>query len=165
VIGVFTWRTRGDGNKRFRWWNARYAGKKVAGYVRRDGYIGIDFELNGERFKCSAHRLAWLYVYGDLLEFQVDHINRVKTDNRIINLRLASGSQNTHNAAVHKRNKLGLKGIHWDKEREKFSADIQILGKRKRLGRFDSLEEAKAAYAAASLSYAKEFSIFSEVAA
>lgn len=160
--GDFTWLPRSGVSKH--WWNGRYAGKKIVGYIRRDGYVAIDFMVDGIRHKWSAHRLAWLYVCGDLSNFQIDHINRVKTDNRISNLRLATPSQNTHNATAHKRSKTGIKGVYWDKSRQKWHVEIVRMNKKKHLGRFDSIEEATAVYATASVEYAKEFSIFSQAA-
>jgi hypothetical protein len=103
-----------------------------------------------------------LYCYGELPLLVVDHINRVKTDNRLINLRLASGSQNSHNIDAHARSKSGIKGVWWDKRREQWVAEIAINNNRLFLGRFHSFNEAKAAYMAASIAHAKEFSIFSE---
>lgn len=161
--GDFTWLPR-SWLATISGWNVRYAGKKVAGFIRRDGYAGIDFEINGKRYKCSAHRLAWIYVHGDIPNCQIDHINRIKTDNRIINLRLATGSQNTHNAEAHKRSKSGIRGVYWDKSRQKWHAEIMRMNKKKHLGRFDLLEDARTAVASASIAYAKEFSIYAKAA-
>ena len=163
--GIFTWRERKGTSKEIKRWNTRQAGKEVGKNFTRKGYLRIDFLLNGKQHRHEAHRLAWLYMYGEFPKLEIDHINRIKTDNRIVNFRLATRSQNAHNMAAHKRNKLGLKGIYWDKNREKFAVEITIRGKRRRLGRFENIEDAKAAYAAASVEYAKEFSIHFEVAA
>lgn len=57
------------------------------------GYISIG--VYGKRH--LAHRLAWLYVYGEFPKNQIDHINRVKTDNRIENLRDVTSAENLKN--------------------------------------------------------------------
>jgi hypothetical protein len=62
----------------------------VAGSVCPDGYRLI--KVDGKSYK--AHRLAWLMTHGEWPAEQIDHINGVRTDNRIVNLREASKKQN-----------------------------------------------------------------------
>lgn len=59
-------------------------------------------------FNYKAHRIAWLYMHGRWPEHFIDHANRVRSDNRIENLREATGSQNMANKAG---TRLGLKGV------------------------------------------------------
>lgn len=97
--------------------------------------------------KCLAHRLAWFYVHGEWPPNDVDHINGVRDDNRIANLRLATRAQNI----AHKRgrNKTGLKGVlvHCDERRKKrYGAQIAPRGEYKFLGWYATPEEAHAAY-------------------
>jgi len=118
----------------------------VAGYSDRKGYVIIG--LDRKQFK--AHRLAWLYVYGYLPNSEIDHINRVKNDNRIVNLRIACGYENTQNVASPRvNNTTGFLGVHWHKEKQKFVASIAAYGKRMHLGQYDTAEEASVAYIAA----------------
>jgi hypothetical protein len=106
----------------------------------------------------SAHRLAWLYVYGEWPSDQIDHINRNRSDNRIANLRIATPTQNQANRSVCKRNTTGFKGVTVDPRTGRFRAKIRVNGKRTHIGVFDSAEEAGAAYVAASRRVYGDFS-------
>ena len=75
----------------------------------------------------------------------VDHINRNKLDNRRGNLRVVSKSENSFNSKQRTDNKSGHRGVSWDKERNKWKAQICINGKVIPIGRFDTVEEANAA--------------------
>ncbi|MDA6380520.1 HNH endonuclease signature motif containing protein [Escherichia coli] len=68
--------------------------------------------INGKAY--PAHRLAWLIVYGTMPDGFIDHINRVRTDNRISNLRLVTHSENMQNRKIQKNNKSGYRGVSWD---------------------------------------------------
>ena len=105
------------------------------------GYIL--FTINYKLYQ--AHRLAWLYMYG-YLPSQIDHINGVRSDNRIINLRPASTSENAMNTGIRIDNKSGFKGVSWDKNKNKWQVKISFQGKQKHLGRFDTKEEASQKY-------------------
>ena len=65
----------------------------TAGAKDHYGYIVI--RIDGVLYK--AHRLVWLYVHGAMPDGNLDHINRVKDDNRVSNLRVANQSQNMSN--------------------------------------------------------------------
>lgn len=123
-----------------------------AGRVREDGYRAISF---GERLY-TAHRLAWFYVNGVWPADMLDHINRDRDDNRIANLRGATRGQNMQNRAVSSDNLSGLKGVQKGKW-NRWTARITVGGKRKRIGWFDTPEEAHAAYLAAAKQYFGEF--------
>lgn len=97
--------------------------------------------------KCNAHRLAWLYVHGEWPVGEVDHINGVKTDNRIDNLRDVPRSINSQNQnRAHCRSGTGLLGVAVDKARGKWVASIFHSGRKWSLGRFDSPEAAHQRY-------------------
>ena len=97
-----------------------------------------------------VHRLVWEYVHGDIPEgMEIDHINRVKDDNRICNLRLVTHKQNGENHLAPSTNTSGIKGVHWSEERCKWVAAIHHWGKIYQLGRFTNVEDAQAAYAGA----------------
>ncbi|NMD19083.1 MAG: HNH endonuclease [Verrucomicrobia bacterium] len=95
----------------------------------------------------KAHRLAWLYVYGEFPKKLIDHINGDPTDNRIANLREATMSENLHNQRrAHKNNKTGILGVQWRASKNKFRARIVTDGKETHLGYFDTSDEAQKAY-------------------
>lgn len=80
----------------FRWIerpNQKIIVGSIAGHVGRKGYIYVTIDKR----KYAAHRLAWLYVNGEWPKEQIDHINRVKDDNRISNLRDVSDAENKLN--------------------------------------------------------------------
>lgn len=125
--GAFTWR-----NPRAYW----HKPGARAGSVNGKGYyiIGI-----AKRYY-SAHRLAWFYVHGVWPTHTIDHINRLRTDNRIANLRDVPVSVN--NANVHRPEIVGPK-------RKRYKAEIGYKGERRNLGSFATKDEARAAYLAA----------------
>jgi len=110
----------------------------VAGYLDKSGYVYI--KLLSEPW--AAHRLAWLYVYGQFPCFQIDHINHKKSDNRIINLRDVTNSDNQKNSTLRKSNRSGFPGVFWNKNTNKWNASIMSQGKRFHLGSFDNKEDA-----------------------
>jgi len=93
----------------------------------------------------GEHRLVYIYHHG-VLPDEVDHINGVKVDNRIENLRACSRSQNKANAPKLVTNKSGYKGVSLCKRRGKWKATICYNYKQHWLGYFDDPEEAHKAY-------------------
>jgi hypothetical protein len=110
-----------------------------AGNIDQKGYciIGID----GKMYR--AHRLAWAHVHGYFPK-ELDHINRIRSDNRLANLRPATRSQASANTKVKINNRAGLKGVR--RQRGRWQARILYHGKYVHLGTFDTSVEAHAAY-------------------
>lgn len=127
ATGVFRWRDTG----------------RVAGYPA--GAAGR-LQIYVDGVARYAHRLAWLYVHGEWPDGQIDHINGDKHDNRIANLRVLPGTaQNKQNQSrAYRNNRSGMLGVSRDGSR--WRARIMVDGKSKTLGRFDTPEEASAAY-------------------
>ena len=136
--GVITWRA---GQGHLRNGNGRVRPGDEAGWRASNGYRIISFA--GGRYQ--THRLAWLFSYGVWPSREIDHINGIRDDNRIANLREATRSQNNGNSKLSGRNTSGFKGVSPD-QRGGFKAQISKDGLRKFLGRFASAEEAHRAY-------------------
>lgn len=98
VTGIFTWKVRPCRNV--------MAGDK-AGTLHPTGYLKIVIDKRAY----NAHRLAWFYMTGEWPEFAIDHINGIKHDNRIDNLRKANWSENAMNRKTDKRSQSKIKNI------------------------------------------------------
>ena len=109
-----------------------------AGYLAENGYMYIRFQDKLYR----AHRLAWYLTYGEWPNGQIDHINGIRNDNRIENLRVVDDAENRKNMCLRTDNKSGVSGVHWYKAYEKWMVYINSNGKRKNLGYFSDLFEA-----------------------
>lgn len=99
----------------------------------------------------TAHRLAFLYMTGKFPK-EVDHKNRVRTDNRWSNLREVTRSENIANSKMRKDNTTGFCGVHV--HRGRYCAQARLRGVRTHIGLFDTAEEAgRAALAARKREY------------
>lgn len=116
----------------------------IAGYLNDQGYVCIILHRKIYR----AHRLAWLYAYGEWPPRTVDHINHIRHDNRLENLRLASQAEQVRHASVHAHKKSGLlKGVTpYRYGAGGFIAQIYVRGVHKYLGIFDNEQDAHEAY-------------------
>lgn len=120
---------------------SRIGSPKVLGFKNWAGYVEID--LCQRTFK--AHRLAWLYMTGEWPSRTIDHANRVRSDNRFKNLRLASPSEQAANSI--RQSSRGLKGAKRTRNKTPgWEANIRVSGKRKYLGVFRSELLAHCAY-------------------
>jgi hypothetical protein len=126
----------------------------VAGGLNGRGYIQICID----KHLYLAHRLAWLYMTGEWPPADIDHENLNRSDNRWTNLRDATRSQNGANQGIRSDNTSGFKGVFWCTTRKRWLATLNIDGKQKTLGRFDTPEAAADAYAAAARKHFGEFS-------
>jgi len=140
--GIFTW-IKSTGSVK---------ANKIAGYLTTQNYLRIKiFDKN-----YLAHRLAWLYVYGYFPKEFIDHINGIRNDNSINNLREASMTQNNQNRHVaSKNNKTKLIGATLHKHSKKYCASIKANYIKYYLGYFDTAEEAHQAYLNAKKIYHK----------
>lgn len=126
---------------------------KPAGTSRRDEYVVIG--IDGRDYR--AHRLAWLYVYGEWPAGRIDHINLNRSDNRMANLRLCTHSQNLANTRARRTNSSGYKGVYFHTGAKRWQAKIKVNYRTKHLGFFDTREEAAEAYRKGAELYFGEF--------
>ena len=95
----------------------------------------------------QAHRLVWLYVYGKNPIELIDHINTIRNDNCLCNLREATRTENAQNQVkAVAGNKSGYLGVSWNKKSSKYIAQITVNGEKKGLGFFADPKIAYQAY-------------------
>lgn len=128
-IGVFRWKKKIADCIRL---------NKEAGCNSNTGYVFISIK---KEFYL-AHRLAWFYVHGYWPENDIDHINRIRDDNRICNLREVSRICNVINSNKSTRNKSDVVGVSWVKKRNKWLSSIWVNKNQLFLGRFDNFIDA-----------------------
>lgn len=116
---------------------------------KRGNYIRLRLICNTTKkmFWLSAHRFAW-YCINKKCGNVIDHINGIRDDNRICNLREITNQQNHFNRP-------NAKGYYWNKNRNKWHATIEINYQKKHLGVFNTEQEARNAYLAAKEIYHK----------
>lgn len=112
-----------------------------AGCLISSGYIRMD--VCGRMV--YVHRIIWEIHNGPIPDgLQIDHINGIRSDNRIENLRVATGRENSQNRKINRDGK--LVGCSWDARGGRWVAAIHTNGSRQHLGSFRTEEEAHAAY-------------------
>lgn len=123
-------------------WNARYAGKEAFTARETQGYLcgGINRKVY------KAHRVAWAIHHGSWPSEFIDHINMLRDDNRLENLREATRSENSMNRGRQVNSTSGHKGVYWHKTSKKWMARARLHGKSYYLGFFDEKQDAIDAY-------------------
>jgi len=130
-------------------WNARYAGQEAFYTVDTKGYLQGKFACKTVR----AHQIAFALSTGVWPEFQVDHIDHNRKNNRPGNLRAATRAVNAKNQSMHRDNTSGVCGVSWDKSRGKWHAAIRTNKQMINLGRFSDISDAKKAREDAEVRY------------
>lgn len=115
-----------------------------------DGYIQISFKLNKKKYYLLGHHFAWYCTYNTNNFEQLDHINGIRYDNRIQNLREVSNKQNCFNRNFSKKN-IGVKGYF--KLGNKYRASISNNSKTIHIGVYNTEQEAREAYLKAKEKY------------
>lgn len=126
----------------------RHNGRR-AGWRHRLGYRNV--RVDGVTY--AEHRLAWFYVHGWWPAADLDHINRVRDDNRLANLRPATRSENCQNQPIRSTNRSGVTGVYYHSCARKWVASINIDKKQRHLGVFNTAEQAAAARKSAEQQY------------
>ena len=135
-----------------------YHGNREITRLNDQGYLVTT--LDGETHR--VHHLIWLIHYGYSVK-EIDHINRNKSDNRVVNLRDCSHLQNCGNSGVRTTNTSGYKGVTFCKKTGRWKAQIGINYKNVNIGRFDTPELAALAYNRMALEHFGEFAYLNEV--
>jgi hypothetical protein len=120
----------------------------TAGFHDSRGYIIVSFQ--GKSIK--AHRFIYYCYYKELPEF-IDHKDRIRNNNKILNLRKSTKKENAHNIGISSKNTSGIQGVRYHKTRKKWLATININKKQTHLGLFKTIEEAAKARKEAELLY------------
>ena len=134
-------------------WNSKYARTPAFTQIGKNGYASGTIDSK----RLLAHRVAMAMRLGYWPNETVDHINGVRTDNRLSNLRLATRQQQSRNTSSSHNGTSRFLGVSWRKERGHFRANIFLNGKQTFLGSFDNEEDAARAYDAAAREHFKEF--------
>lgn len=150
--GFLYWKIRKETSHQIASFNKTKAGKR-AGYLRKNRET-IPFKHYGE---IQSSRIAWALYHGEWSKKEIDHINGNSADNRIVNLREATRSQNAINRSKQSNNRSGYKGVWKRKNLNSWVAQICVNKKNIRIGSFDSPEKAYAAYVEAAKKYHGEF--------
>ena len=108
-------------------------------------YIQLNIHINKKSFIVLGHQFAWYWVNKECVE-EIDHINGIRNDNRIFNLRSVTRQQNQFN-----RKK--AKGYCWNKVTKKWQVQIKLNQKSIYLGLHNTEEEARNAYLQAKEKY------------
>jgi hypothetical protein len=141
--GVLT-RIRSDQSDKFQ-------PRPLGGNVGDGQYVTVMFKGR----VLQGHRVAWFLHYGTDADGFIDHINGVRTDNRIINLRSVTHQQNCLNSRPKTAGR--LKGAQFSTARGVYQSSIRVGARRVFLGNFSTEVEAHEAYVAAAVKYHGEF--------
>lgn len=118
--------------------NTLWAGRETALAEFRNGYRTLSIKAAGLAFNSMlAHRVVWAIYYGAYPKGQIDHINGIRSDNRINNLRDVSADKNRRNAKRRSNNTSGFGGVYYKASRRKWVANISNDGVRTHLGVFE----------------------------
>lgn len=83
--------------------------------------------VDGKEYR--AHRLSWLYMYGEWPRKQIDHIDGDGLNNAIVNLRDVTPLENCRNRPKSKANNTGIVGVFWNSNKNAYVAKIMVGGR------------------------------------
>ena len=100
-----------------------------------------------------GHRVSWFMYYGAWPKSTIDHINGVRDDNRIVNLRDVDHKENLKNQRLQKSNTSGVVGVYWNKPTKNWRVKIEVNGKQIHIGYFQYMPDAVKARQKAEVKY------------
>lgn len=128
----------------------KFATGKIRGPIGRPNEWG-HIQIVRENRMCMVHRLLWEYNFGEIpKKMQIDHINGIPSDNRIVNLRMVHQNENSQNQhRAHRDGTSGHKGVSFHANTGKWQATVTHRGKAFYLGIYQEIDDAVLAYAEA----------------
>lgn len=149
ISGKFYWKLRDAkwfrSEKQAEYWNKTYAFRECL--KTRDAQQYNVGSIQDKQI--YAHRAAWAIVHGEWPEHEIDHLNGVRHDNRLQNLRHVTKTENGRNQGLKATNKSGVNGVFWDKRRNRWVANYRRDDKTITVGAFHTFDEAVEARRAA----------------
>jgi|AGFS01.1.fsa_nt_gi hypothetical protein len=124
---------------------SRFFGKQV-GSIGSGGYVRLTFTIGNKTVYWLAHRVAWAFYYGKWPDKFIDHKDKDKVNNAILNLRDVDKSTNVYNYSREGKNSSGFRGVFPDYRGD--SPRFNAAYGRKHLGTFSTPEEASNCYLA-----------------
>jgi hypothetical protein len=121
--------------------NSKFANKELSD-TKYKGYLKVSIRYQGEKKTCFQHRVAWALHNNEWPDDDMDHINGIRTDNRIENLRVVTLTENQRNQAISSRNTSGHMGVCWQKRTKSWRARISENNKSINLGHYKDKDEA-----------------------
>lgn len=134
-------------------------GEKSTGCPNSEGYLLIS--VNSHNY--SAHRLIWMYLYNRWPHETIDHINGIRSDNRLCNLRECTRQENLFNMSRSRKNTSGFKGVSLIRSSGKWRSVIKCKGKMTYIGDFEQKEDAAMAYNAKATELFGRFAKLNEI--
>lgn len=141
-------------------WNTRYSFKKAGYKVKVYKSDSLEYwRLSLDNHPYDAHKIIWVWVHGEYATL-IDHIDGDGLNNKLLNLREASVSQNVRKGKIQRNNTSGHKGVSFRKDTNKWSVRLKVNGSYKSLGSYSDKEYASKVYVTAVL--ITEGEVFSE---
>ena len=106
----------------------------------KDAYGYLQTRIRGRYYK--VHRIIWLYVFGELPKEQIDHINHIRDDNRLCNLREVTHQENAKNVSMNNKNTSGVVGVRFNKGMNRWVSRIMVNQRSFWLGCYEDKEDA-----------------------
>lgn len=140
--GSLTWNSRDrahfTSDNQYVVWHKKYAGREAFTAISSSGYRAGALWRKG----LLAHRVVWAIVHGEWPAQDIDHINHIRTDNRLANLRCVTRAENARNRKKPRNSGRERVGVAWDGRIRKWCAAGSADGRSVHLGSFTAFDDA-----------------------